>query len=170
MNTIYQYKNEKLCFVQPSIWKRVHHLRIGETDLMTMRYPKWYSSNAVVEGFGEQWTLTKPSFWRSRLECTKQGQTMPFATFEPEGWKGGGTFRLPNGERIEYRFDLWKNLNEIYSQQKVRLASFKRESIWKGTILLTLEHESALLEKHPWILMSVYHIILERRQQSRGAA
>lgn len=169
MKTLFQYKNEQLKLVQPSIWKRVYQLLAGDDILMTMRYPKWYSSEPTVEGFGETWELSKPSFWRSELEIKKQHNQLPFAKYEPEGWKGSGVFGLPNGERIEYRFDFWKNANELYSQQKIRLVSFKRESIFKGAINVTLEYESSLLEKNPWIIMAVYHFILERRQRANGA-
>jgi hypothetical protein len=169
MKTLLQYKNEQIKLEQPSIWKRVYHLQAGNDVLMTMRYPKWYSAEPVVEGFGETWEFRKPSFWRSALEIKKQHNQLPFAKYVPEGWKGSGAFELPNGDRIAYRFDFWKNANELYSQQQVRLATFKRESLFKGSIIVTLEHESALLEKNPWILMVIYHFILERRQRANGA-
>jgi hypothetical protein len=169
MNTLSKYKNADLKLIQPSIWKRVHHLQAEDEVLMTMTYPKWYSSNANVEGFGEVWEFRKPSLWRSALEIKRRNDQLPFAKYVPIGWKGDGLFELPNGERIEYRFNFWKNTNELYSQQKIKLVSFKRISIWKTALAVTFEHESELMEKNPWILMVIYFMILERRQRSNGA-
>jgi len=167
--TIAAYATQELKLVQPSLWKRVHHLQAGDTVLMTMHSPKWYSTDVIVEGFGETWKISRPSFWSSKTEITKGHDQLPTATFVPEGWKGGGIFHLPNGERIEYRFGMWKNDNELYSMQKVRLVSFRRESIWRTGIIATFHHASTLLEQHPWIVMAVYQKMLERRQHAQGA-
>jgi hypothetical protein len=169
MTTLSKYKNGQLQLVQPSVWKRVHYLRAGDEVLMTMTYPKWYSSNATVEGFGETWEFSKPSFWRSALDIKRVHDQLPYAKYVPEGWKGNGMFELPNGGRIEYLFNFWKNTNELYSQQKIKLVSFKRISIWKSSLAVTIDHESELIDKHPWILMVIYSMILERRKRSNGA-
>ena len=50
--TFAEYTTQELKLVQPSFWKGVHHLQAGETVLMTMRSPKWYSSDVIIEGFG----------------------------------------------------------------------------------------------------------------------
>ena len=170
MKTLSQYRTEQIQLVQPSIWKRVYQLRSGETVLMTMTYPKLFSTLAVVEGFGKTWEFQKPSIWKSNLEIKKKGNQLPFAKFSVEKWGRGGTFELPNGERIEYIFKIWKSVNELYSQQKNKLISFKRVSLWKTSINVMIERESELIEKNPWIIMVVYYVMLERRQQAHGAS
>ena len=156
--------------VQPSIWKRAYELRTPENVLMTMSFPKLFSSNAIVEGFGEVWEFRKPSIWRSNLEIKKQHNQLPFAKFIVEKWGRGGTFELPNGDRIEYVFGIWKGKNELYSQQKIKLVSFNRVSLWKSVQNVVVEHESELLEKNPWIIMVVYYQMLERRQHAAATA
>ncbi len=170
MKTLLQYSGDKLQLVQPSIWKRVYQLRTPDAIVMTMTYPKFFSSNAVVEGFGETWEFQKPSFWKSDLEIKKKENQLPFAKFITEKWGRGGTFELPSGERIEYIFKIWKSMNELYSQQKIKLISFQRASWWKTSLNVVVEHDSELIEKYPWTIMVVYYIMLERRQHASGAA
>lgn len=170
MKTLTQYSIDNLQLVQPSLWKREYQLRTAGTVLLTMTYPKFFSSNAIVEGFGETWELQKPSFWKSDLEIKKKENQLPFAKFKTEKWGRGGTFELPNGERIEYVFKIWKSINELYSHQKVKLISFQRVSWWKTSLRVVVEHESELIEKNPWIIMVVYYLMQERRQHSSGAA
>ncbi|MFA6468719.1 MAG: hypothetical protein WCW35_07465 [Bacteroidota bacterium] len=170
MKTLSLYQNQQMQIVQPSIWKRAYELRTPENVLMTMSFPKLFSSNAIVEGFGEVWEFRKPSIWRSNLEIKKQHNQLPFAKFIVEKWGRGGTFELPNGDRIEYVFGIWKGKNELYSQQKIKLVSFNRVSLWKSVQNVVVEHESELLEKNPWIIMVVYYQMLERRQHAAATA
>ncbi len=170
MKTFSQYKNEALLLEQPSIWKRIYHLRAGEEIICTLTYPKMFSTKAVIEGFGEKWEIYKPSFWRCTLEIKKQSNQLPFAKYVPGKWKQGGMFELPNGERIEYVQRVWKSVNEIHSQQKIPLVSLKRASWWKSSLNVVIQHESEVLDKNPWIVMTVYYMIIERRQQEAAAA
>jgi hypothetical protein len=170
MKTLSQYKSEQLQLIQPTIWKRIYQLRTPDAVLLTMTYPKFFSTLAVVEGFGETWEFQKPSIWKSNLEIKKKENQLPFAKFTTEKWGRGGTVELPNGERIDYVFKMWKSINELYSQQKIKLVSFKRASWWKTSLNVIIEHESDLLEKNPWIIMVVYYVMLERRQNANAAA
>ncbi|MFA6439800.1 MAG: hypothetical protein WCX28_10870 [Bacteriovoracaceae bacterium] len=170
MKTLSQYINQPLQIIQPSFWKREYQLLAGSDAVITLRYPKWYSTDAVIEGFGETWEVRKPSLWRSNLEIKKKENQLPFAKFTMGKWGKGGMFELPNGERIEYVFSIWKSINELYSQQKVKLISLKRVSLWKTALSVIIEHESELLEKNPWIIMVVYYNMLERRQHANAAS
>lgn len=165
-----QYLDRPLRLVQPSVWKRVFELRAGETVLMTMRFEKWYSTHPFIEGFGGTWLLSKPSFWRPTLDVTAKGSQLPFARFVTGKWGRGGTFELPNGERILYTADPWKmnGAHELFTPNTVRLASIRRESVWKSVLTVTIDRSSELLDRHPWVLMVVHHIVQERR--SRAAA
>lgn len=170
MKTFSNYTYELMQIVQPSIWKRIYELRAGETVLMTMTYPKLFSTIAVVEGFGEIWEISRPSIWRSTLEIKKRGNQLPFAKFEAEKWGRGGTFHMPNGQKIEYVFKMWKGGNELHSPLKQRLAIIKQPSIWKSTLSVEFENHSETLEKNPWIIMAVKHIIVQRRNNSAAAS
>lgn len=164
-----QYRGEALQLVQPSIWKRIYQLRTSGDSILTMTYPKLFSTSAIVEGFGEVWEIDKPSIWKSNLEIKKQHNQLPFAKFTSEKWGRGGMFELPNGGRIEYAVNLWKGYNDLLSQQKVNLVSLKRESIWKSALTITLNQESELLDKNPWLIMAVYYLMLERKQATHAA-
>jgi hypothetical protein len=65
--------------------------------------------------------------------------------------------------------NLWKSVNEIKSHQQITLVSLKRVSWWKSDLYVVIENESELLNKNPWIVMAVYYMILERRQQAAAA-
>ena len=155
---------------QPSIWKRIYQLRTADEVLLTMTYPKMFSSRAVVEGFGEIWEFQKPKWWKSDIDIKKQHNQLPFAKFIVGKWGRGGMFELPNGERIEYVYEIWKNKNELFSQQKIKLISLQRESLFKSSLNVTIERESELIDKNPWIVMIIYDQILSRRQAAQGAA
>lgn len=170
MKLFSHYKTEKIQLVQPSIWKRIYRLQTEDTVLLTMTYPKLFSSRAVVEGFGETWEFSKPKWWRSNLDIKRKQDQLPFAKFIVGKWGKGGMFELPNGERVEYVYEIWKNKNELFSQQKIKLISLQRESLFKTALNVTIDHESELLDKNPWIIMIVFDQILSRRQAAQGAA
>jgi hypothetical protein len=110
--------------------------------------------------------LSKPSIWRSTLEIKRQQQHLPFARFVRGKWGKGGMFEMPNGERIEYVQNIWKSVNDLRSAQKVDLVSLKRTSWRKRSLNVVIEHESELMDRNPWIVMAVYHLILERQRQT----
>jgi hypothetical protein len=161
MKTLSQYKNDTLRLEQPSIWKRVYHLRAGDEIVCTMTHPQPFGTKAVIEGFDGKWEMNRPSFWRSDLEITRQQQHLPFAKFVRGKWGKGGMFEMPNGERLAYVQNMWKSVNEIHSQQKITLVSLKRASWRKSSLNVVIEHESELMDRYPWIVMAVYHLILE---------
>jgi hypothetical protein len=166
MKTLSQYKNDDLRLEQPSIWKRVYHMRAGNEVLCTMTHPQFFGTAMMIEGFGQTWEMDRPKFWRAALEIKKQGQHLPFATFTPGNWGKGGTFAMPNGEKIQYIQSIWTSVNELHSDQKVRLVSLKRVAWWKRPLSVVIEHESDLLDRNPWIVMTVYHLMLERQRHS----
>ncbi len=169
MKTLSQYSADHLQLAQPSIWKRVYELRTPDAVLLTMTFPKMFSSLAIVEGFGGTWEFKKPSIWRSNLDIKKKSDQLPFAKFIAQKWGLGGTFELPNGERFEYVFTVLKWSNELFTQKKVRLVSLKQESLWKSSLQVVIEDHPGqleLLDKHPWIIMVMYNQILQRRQSA----
>ncbi len=152
------------------MWKRIYQLRADDTVLLTMTHPKFFSSLVVVEGFGETWEFRKPQWWRSNLEIKRKNDQLPFAKFIVGKWGKGGMVELPNGERIEYVYEIWKNKNDLFAQQKVKLVSVQREALFKSSLNITIEKESELIDKNPWVIMVVYDQILSRRQAAQGAA
>ena len=166
MKTLSQYTNATLRLEQPSVWKRVHHLRAGDEILCTMTRPHFFGTTVVIAGFGETWEVSQPSIWRSVLEIKRQHQHLPFATFVSGKWGKAGTFVLPNGERIEFVQSMWKAVNELHSAQKITLVSMKRNSWRKRGLQVVIEHPSDVLDRYPWIIMVAYMKILERQRQT----
>ena len=170
--TLYQRAagGAQLQIVQTSMMKRIFQLKAGEEVLYTMSYPKWYSTEAVIEGQGERWTIFRERWFSREQKIRHGGDHLPTATFAPSGWGKVGTFSLPNGERLEYSYGVWKNTNELFMQNKVRIASLKRRHWYRSPIDITLDQENALLEKHPWVLLAVFRIMMERSQSQAAAA
>jgi hypothetical protein len=168
MKPLSQYINEQLLLKQPSIWKRMYELRTPDTVLLTMTYPKLFSTLAAVSDGIETWEIYKPSIWRSNVEVRKKGNHLPFAKFTAERWGRGGTFELPNGERLKYVFTIWKGRNEILSQYDLRIVSFHRKFSLLPLYHVVIEQHSELLDKNPWVIMAVYYSMLQRRQRSVG--
>ena len=166
MKPLSQYKDEQLQLVQPSIWKQVHELRTPDTVMCTTSCPKLFSSLTVVEGFGETWEFYKPSIWKRGFEIRKQGDQFPLAKYVPERWGRGGVFELPQGERLNHLFRMWKWIDELHDENQQRLVLFKRKSLFKCAINVFIEHQSSLIDKYPWLIMAVHRIILERQQRA----
>lgn len=170
MKTLFEYTTGEMHIVQPSMWKRQYELRTADTVLMTLSYPRLFSTRALIEGFGETWEVSKPSIWKSNLEIRRKGNELPFAKFSAEKWGRGGVFELPRGERIVYTFGMWKGTNELFSQNKIRLISLHRTSIWKSAVTVAYEKQSERIDENPWVIMAVYYVILERRSHASGAS
>lgn len=168
MKLLSQYISEPLLLKQPSVWKRMYELCAPDTVLLTMKYPKLFSTLAEVTDGIETWEIYKPSIWRSHLEIRKKGNHLPFAKFTGEKWGRGGTFELPYGERLKYVFTIWKGRNEILSQYDIRVVSFHRKFSLLPLYQVNIEQHSELLDKNPWVIMAVYYSMLERRQRSAG--
>jgi hypothetical protein len=168
MKPLSQYRDEQLQLVQPSIWKRVYELRTPDTVLYTTTCPKLFSSLTVVEGFGEKWEFYKPSIWKRGFQVRKAGDQFPLAKYVPGTWGRRGVFELPQGERMNHIFRMWKGNDELCAENQQQVALFKRKSIFKCAINVFIQHPSVLLDKYPWLIMAVHRIILERQQ--RGAA
>ena len=159
-----------LQIMQPSLWKRIFLLKAGDETLYTMSYPKWYSTSAVIEGQGERWTIYKERWFSCEQKVRHGSDHLPTSSYKPNTWGKTGSFVLPNGERLEYAYGVWKNTNELFTQNKVRIASLKRRHWYRSPIDITLDQENALLEKHPWILLAVFRIMMERSQSQAAAA
>ena len=166
MKPLSQYAGEELQLVQPSIWKRVYELRTPETVLCTMSCPKLFSSLAIIEGFGEKWEIYRSRWWSRNFEIRKQGTELPFAKFIGKRFGGDGIFEFPMGERMLYRYIFWKNADELVGEYQERLVLFKKKISFKSEIDIVIEKQTPLLDKYPWIVMTVYRIILERRSHT----
>ena len=166
MKTLSAYTDGSLVLHQPSLWKREYHLRAGEEVICTMKQKGSFGSTVVIEGFGGAWVVSRPHWWRSDLNITRADQHLPFATFACSRWESGGLFSLPNGERIQLVQSIWKSVNELHSAQKVRLVSLKRPAWWKRSLHVVIDQSSDVLDRHPWIVMVTYHLILMRQRQA----
>lgn len=100
------------------------------------------------------------------MEIRKTGTEMPFAKFIGKSFGGGGVFELPVGERVHYRMKFWNGSDELWDEQGRRLVLFKKNVSFKSKITVTIENQSALLDKYPWMVIVVYRVILERRSQA----
>ena len=166
MKPLSQYKDEQLQLVQPSIWKRVYELRTPDTILYTMHYPKLLGSLVIIEGFGEKWEVYRPKWWSSTMEIRKEGTQLPIAKFVGNRLGGGGVFELPMGERVQYRFSIWKGTHELQGEHQQQLILFKRKISFKSVLNVVIEKQSPVVDKYPWLAMVVYRIILEQRSHA----
>lgn len=167
MKSFSDHAGKHLQMVQPSMFKRLFELHTNDDLLLKMHYPKTFSSLAEVEGFGSNWQIKKPSVWKSNLEIFQKGNEMPFSKYKGSFWGREGVIELPKGEKLNCKYNLWKSLFQISSSSGALLLSIKTKlsikiRLLKGTKAeVTIEKKSELLDKHPWVVMLVWQVILE---------
>lgn len=172
MKLFSDYIGKNFRIVQPSIFKRIFELRTDDELLLTMHYPKTFSSLAEVEGFDGKWKIKKASFWKSTLQVFQKDNDLPFATYRGSFWGREAIIELPKGEKLNCKYNLWKSLFQISSSTDGLLISIKtgipaKIRLLKGTKAeVVIEKKSELLDKHPWVVMLIWYKILESNRRA----
>ena len=172
MKLFSDYIGKNFRIVQPSIFKRIFELRTDDELLLTMHYPKTFSSLAEVEGFDGKWKIKKASVWRSTLQVFQKDNDLPFATYRGSFWGREAIIELPKGEKLNCKYNLWKSLFQISSCSDGLLISIKtgisaKIRLLKGTKAeVVIEKKSELLNIYPWVVMLVWYNILESNHRA----
>jgi len=168
--TLSNVVGETLTFNQPSLLKREFELVSSKGILGTMVFPKLFSSQVVVEGFGEKWEFKPLSIWQREFGIFKYGYQMPFAKYTSNFWRTKGEIELPKGTRLKCKTGQLKKPFELYSNSGRLLLNYANKFAIKGRTAVTIEEKSDLLDKYPWVLMlGWYIVILNRRGRARAA-
>lgn len=171
MKLISEYTGEKIWFLQPSVWKNIHELRVHDEVIGTMQQKgffcgiKWF-----VTIQNKTWEIYKPNWWKNNLDIRECGYEMPFANFIRDRFRAKGTLELPKGEKIKIEPHFFKHTCEIKNEQFECLTRINLKSSMKEKAEVIIEKKSESIDKYPWIIMLAYIISLEQKQQARHSA
>jgi hypothetical protein len=169
-NILSNMVGETLTFNQPALMKREFELTSSKGVLATMTFPKLFSNRVIVEGFDGKWEIKQPSIWRREYGIYKMGYQLPFAKYTSNFWRTKGTIELPKGTRLNCNAGQIKKPFEIYNAKGELLAYYSNKFALKGRTTVTIEKESELLDKYPWILMLGWYVVLQNRRGRARAA
>jgi len=167
MKMISEYMGERISFVQISVFKRFHELRVNDEKIGSLRQVGFFGMKWEASIQNKKWEIYKPSFWRASLSIREEGFELPFATFTRDGFRNKGTISLPRGETLKIIPRLFKRFCEILNEHGECLAKIIPKKIsFTDKAEVTIEKKDELLDKYPWIIMMAYIIITEQRHRA----
>jgi hypothetical protein len=166
MKIISEYIGQKIWFYQPSVWKRLHELRAGETVIGTMQQKGFFGMTWVVEIQNKKWEIYKPSCWKSLIQIREDGYELPFADFIKERFRSKGVINFPMGEKIKIAPHLFKSFCEIKNENDDVFIRIKLKSAMRDKAEVVIEKKSELIDKNPWVVMLAYMVALEQKHQA----
>ena len=167
MKLMSEYIGEKIWFVQPSVWKRIHELRINDELVGSFRQVGFFGMKWEVSMLNKNWEIYRPSIWRTSWDIREAGYELPIANFTKDRFKDRGTISLPLGVKIKIVPHLFKGFCEIINEREDCLVKItpKKISI-KDKAEVTIEKKDVLLDKYPWTIILAYIISLEQKHRA----
>lgn len=170
MKDISEYFGEDLFLIQPSFFKREFELRSLNELIAKMSFPKFFSTNAVIDGLEEKYEIKQPSIWKSEIDIHKQGREMPFAKYTSNFWRTRGTIELPRGAKLNFKFGVFKKALEVSSSSSDLLVLFRNKISFKEKTIVSIEQKSEVIDENPWVIMLGFYVILQNKRGSAAAA
>lgn len=168
MKPLSSYIGEDLLLIQPSFFKREYEFRSSDELLAKMYFPSFIKLSAVVEGFGEKYEIIRPSFWKSNIVIKKFGYDMPFASLTTNFFRTKGILDLQNGRTLKLKFGSFKKSCQVFSEMEELLLIFYNKFSIKGKNVVAIQKTSSLLDDNPWVVMMIWYLILERRNNKNA--
>ena len=169
MKTFSDYFGKTLLFIQPSLWKRTFELKDGNEIIGTLLYPKFFSVTAHANIFGTKWEFYEPKWWKNLIEIREVGKELAIASYKPPTFKKKGKLELPHGESVFLSSNIFKSTLEILDKYDSPLVLLKRKMNIKTTYEIHIEKRSEILDKHPWVLLLIIYIEINKsRRRSAG--
>ena len=169
MKTLSDYYGKTLQLIQPSLWKRAFKLKDGNEVIGTLTYPKFFSVRALANIFDTKWEFYEPHWWKRVNEIREAGKELPIASYKPPAFKKKGKLELPHGESAFLSSNIFKSTIEILDKYDSPLVLLKRKMNIKTTYEIHIEKRSEVLDKHPWVLLLIIYIEINKsRRRSAG--
>jgi hypothetical protein len=168
MKNLSEYYTETLKLIQPKFGKRIFELRSEKELLCTMSFPKFFSTNALVECGEQKWEIRKKKFWSSDLLIVPGGTETPLAKVNVKLFKKS-IVELPRGEKILLKFGAFKSKNVIMTELENPLVTFKEKFSFNDSYELNIEYGAKQIDEYPWLIMLVLFLDLSRKHHSAAA-
>jgi hypothetical protein len=166
MKRITEYNKEELVIIQPSIFKRVYELKSADNVIARLLYPRFFSTNATVEGFQERWEFKKMSIWNSNVQILREKNHYPYAKLLIDFWKSKGVIELPKGVKLNCKFGLLKNAAEVFSPKGDLLLHIINKLSFKEKLWVIIKKPTDLLDENPWIIFLCIYIFLQKKRRA----
>lgn len=160
---------EELVLIQPSLFKREYEFKRADKLLAKMYFPKFFSTTAIVEGFGEKYEIIRPSLWKMETAIKKFSYDLTFASVSTNFFRTKGSIDLQNGKKLNLKFGAFKKSCQILDEMNELLILFHNKMSFKEKNIVTIEKQSDLIDKNPWIVMIVWYLILQSRNHGAVA-
>ncbi|QQS36175.1 MAG: hypothetical protein IPM56_18365 [Ignavibacteriales bacterium] len=166
MKSISMLPGNDLTLIQPSVFKRIYNLKNTDGIIGIMDYPRFFSTDTVVEISGEKYEIKQPSIWRSEIQVLRYGQSYPLAKYESNFWRTKGVLTLPRGEKLNFKYGMFKRACEITTSSGELLIMFKNTFAFKDKNIVEIHKASPVLDENPWIIFLGWYIILQHRRSA----
>jgi hypothetical protein len=170
MKSISSFIDTSLQWVQPSAFKPMYELRSGDECILTLRFPKWFSTTVRVEAAEGRWEIKRVGFWKQRIEIQREGDHLPFATCTMQGWTNNkGTVELPKGRRVSITANCWTSRYDVATPTGEPMMVLKCKIGLKPHAELTLHPKGTSYPELPWIAALVWYLVLLARRRAAHA-
>ena len=123
-----------------------------------------FKNKAKVKIFDKEYFFIQPSFWRSTLEVKELNKELPIATYFSKAFRNFGFINLPLGESLKVNFSLLSSQYEIINPFNEVVIKYYNKFSFKFRTEVSIEKDSILLEKYPWIIFIPFYLYQEKRK------
>jgi hypothetical protein len=170
MKPLSKYIGEDLILIQPSFFKREYEFRSSNELLAKMFFPKFFSLNAVVDGFGKKYEIIRPSFWKTETAIKKFGYDLTFATLTSNFFRTKGSIDLHSGKKLNLKFGAFKRVCEVFSESEELLIIIQNKFSFKDKNIVTIQKSSSIIDENPWMIMMIWYFLIESKKNGAGAS
>lgn len=163
MKRLSEYIGRSLYFSRKSIFKSDFELITSDEIVAKMYYPKFLSTEAIIEGLDQVYEIKPLKFWGTSMGIFKRGHQMPFSKYENTSfWGSKGEITLTRGEKIKLKFGHFRTSCEIFNASDDLLVTFKNTFSLKEKNVIIIEKRSEILDENPWIIFLTFYKVLQQ--------
>lgn len=168
IKTMSQLEGQTLEIIQPSIWKNYFEIRYNDQILGNIKTHGWFGSILMVEFFGKEWEIYRPSFWLSEIDIREKGKENPFASYKRKLFSREGFVHLPKGKRLKIKLGIFRSTYDIYNMMGKCVVSLRDKVIFKSVTEVKIEESSEILDEYPWVIVLAWNLARQGRKSRRA--
>lgn len=155
MRPLSQVKVGELLWEKPSLLRGYYELRAGGETVATLRWPRWWSRQAVGECAEGRWRLHPCGFFGRSVEVRADAGDAVVARFERDGWLGG-RLEFTGGPSFRWRrHRLWQREWWLTGPDEVELLELRQQFAWLRTRVQVRAQPAVWEQPKPALLLLV---------------
>lgn len=168
MKKLSEYYSETLSLIQPKFSKRYFELRSKDELLCTMNYPKFFSTNAIIECREKKWEIKSKKFWSLNLLISEAGSEIPEAEVNVHFFKRSEIL-LPRGQKLLIKNFIFGMRTMLMTELENPLITIETKFSFKDKKEVIIEYGTKQVDEYPWLIMLLLYMdIRNRRQRNAG--